>query len=186
MSNGYRATRVNLASLAGDTVRFRFRFASDAAVGYFPGWVVDDVTAYTCGAGGGDTTPPETTIDSGPPDKVKIKHGNKTKVVYEVSANEAGTIEASVNGGVWQGPLDQGKIKVTDLTKGFYTIEFRARRQVQPRHPHVYLDARPRAGSPHPNVHFEVDDGTDTDSENITITVTGGGDNDPPETTMLV
>ena len=52
VSNGYRATRVNLASFAGGTVHFRFRFGSDESIGYFPGWAVDDVTAYTCGAGG--------------------------------------------------------------------------------------------------------------------------------------
>ena len=57
VSNGYRATRVNLASLAGDTVHFRFRHGSDQTFGFFPGWFVDDVRAYTCGASGGNQPP---------------------------------------------------------------------------------------------------------------------------------
>jgi len=48
VSHGYVSTRVNLASLAGQNVRFRWRLGIDAA-GYGElGWVVDDVRLYQC------------------------------------------------------------------------------------------------------------------------------------------
>jgi bacillolysin len=46
-SNGYISTRVDLSSLAGQNVRFRFRSGSDSSVGYW-GWFIDDVAGYTC------------------------------------------------------------------------------------------------------------------------------------------
>jgi bacillolysin len=46
-SYGYTATQLNLASLAGQRARFRFRVATDEAVGHY-GWVVDDVRVYSC------------------------------------------------------------------------------------------------------------------------------------------
>lgn len=46
-SHGYISTRVNLASLAGKTVRFRWRMGLDGS-GYAWGWWVDDVTIYRC------------------------------------------------------------------------------------------------------------------------------------------
>ena len=54
-SNGYRATRVNLGSLKGDDVRFRFRIGADGAVSA-TGWIIDDVHIYSCGA---PTVPPD-------------------------------------------------------------------------------------------------------------------------------
>jgi bacillolysin len=44
---GYTGTRLNLASLAGQSVRFRFRVVSDANVGSL-GWVVDNFGIYAC------------------------------------------------------------------------------------------------------------------------------------------
>ncbi len=46
-SHGYVASRFNLASLAGQNIRFRFRQASDSVVAS-TGWNVDDVRLYTC------------------------------------------------------------------------------------------------------------------------------------------
>ena len=46
-SFGYTGTRLNLASLASQIVRFRFRIGTDNSVGSF-GWVVDNVRIYTC------------------------------------------------------------------------------------------------------------------------------------------
>jgi bacillolysin len=51
-SNGYISSRVNLSSLVGQSVRFRFRIGTDNEVDDF-GWFVDDVRVYTCGVGGG-------------------------------------------------------------------------------------------------------------------------------------
>ncbi len=47
-SHGYISTRVNLASLAGQTVNFRWRMGLDEAV-YAWGWWVDNIKVYRCG-----------------------------------------------------------------------------------------------------------------------------------------
>ena len=47
VSRGYTATRLNLASLAGQNVKFRFRIGTDFTVGN-PGWLIDDVRIYQC------------------------------------------------------------------------------------------------------------------------------------------
>jgi hypothetical protein len=47
-SHGYISTRVNLTSLAGQTVAFRWRMGLDAAV-YAWGWWVDNIKVYRCG-----------------------------------------------------------------------------------------------------------------------------------------
>ncbi|MBK9926593.1 MAG: M4 family metallopeptidase [Anaerolineales bacterium] len=54
-SHGYISTRLNLASLAGQTVTFRWRMGLDA-LGYAWGWWVDDVIIYQCMPE--DTVPP--------------------------------------------------------------------------------------------------------------------------------
>ncbi len=60
-SSGYISSRLDLSTLAGNNVRFRFRIGSDSSTGG-RGWWVDDVRVYTCSVG--DTTPPTTTIAS--------------------------------------------------------------------------------------------------------------------------
>ena len=60
---GYISSRLNLSSLAGKSVRFRFRTGTDIQIGDM-GWFIDDVRLYTCtsgGGGGGDSTPPAVT-----------------------------------------------------------------------------------------------------------------------------
>lgn len=49
-SMGYGASRLDLSSLAGTAVRFRFRIASDLLIDGF-GWFIDDLRIYTCRAG---------------------------------------------------------------------------------------------------------------------------------------
>ncbi len=48
-SHGYVSTRVDLSSLAGKTVKFRWRMGLDK-YGYSWGWWLDDVRIYTCGS----------------------------------------------------------------------------------------------------------------------------------------
>ena len=49
VSPNYETTRVDLSSLAGRNVRFRFRFSTDNYPFLdFPGWFIDDVSVYTC------------------------------------------------------------------------------------------------------------------------------------------
>ncbi len=48
-SRGYISSRLDLSSLAGQSVRFRFRMGTDSSVWDW-GWFIDDVRIYTCGA----------------------------------------------------------------------------------------------------------------------------------------
>jgi Ca2+-binding RTX toxin-like protein len=50
-SSGYMSSRANLSSLAGQSVKFRFRFASDSSTAGYLGWNIDDVRIYTCVSG---------------------------------------------------------------------------------------------------------------------------------------
>lgn len=47
-SHGYVSTRVNLSSLAGQTVQLRWRVGTDSN-GISSGWLLDDVSVHTCG-----------------------------------------------------------------------------------------------------------------------------------------
>jgi hypothetical protein len=49
LSNGFKSTRLNLSSLAGQNIRIGFRAGSDSSVNSI-GWVIDDVRLYTCDA----------------------------------------------------------------------------------------------------------------------------------------
>jgi hypothetical protein len=48
VSNGYISSRADLASLAGQSIRFRFRIGTDS-IGDDYGWFVDDIRIYSCG-----------------------------------------------------------------------------------------------------------------------------------------
>ncbi|KQW43086.1 hypothetical protein ASC77_22635 [Nocardioides sp. Root1257] len=46
-SRGYLASRVDLSSFAGSSVKPRFTMNTDSSIS-FPGWAVDDISLYTC------------------------------------------------------------------------------------------------------------------------------------------
>jgi len=46
-SYGYTSSKLNLSSLAGQNISFRFRIGADAFTGDY-GWFIDDVRIYTC------------------------------------------------------------------------------------------------------------------------------------------
>jgi len=50
-SRGYISSRFNLAPIAGQNVRFRWRYGTDNA-GADAGWAIDDIRIYTCVAAG--------------------------------------------------------------------------------------------------------------------------------------
>jgi hypothetical protein len=54
-SGGYVSSRYNLSSLAGQSVRFRWRVGTDSSVGT-TGWYVDDVQIYACATPPGQPT----------------------------------------------------------------------------------------------------------------------------------
>ena len=58
-SNGYYSSRLDLSSLAGRNVRFRFRIGSDQSFGD-TGWFVDDVGIYQCADAISPTAQPPT------------------------------------------------------------------------------------------------------------------------------
>lgn len=66
-SNGYRATRVDLRSLAGRPIRFRFRIGTDPFLGADDyGWFIDSVRVYGCSAPPPSDDPPAPPPDGGP------------------------------------------------------------------------------------------------------------------------
>ncbi len=71
-SYGYLSTRLNLTSLAGKTVAFRWRMGLDKT-GYDWGWWVDNVKVYTCGIplpGAFNKTTPATGSINQPPNPI--------------------------------------------------------------------------------------------------------------------
>jgi len=55
-SLGYTSTQLNVASLAGQNVRFRFRIGTDNGNAFFSlGWLIDDIRIYQCTGGGPGT-----------------------------------------------------------------------------------------------------------------------------------
>jgi Zn-dependent metalloprotease len=46
-SRGYTSTRLDLSSLSGQNIRFRFRIGTDESVWDY-GWFIDDIRIYTC------------------------------------------------------------------------------------------------------------------------------------------
>jgi hypothetical protein len=64
VSWGYGSSRLDLGTLKGYMVRFRFRVASDEQIADY-GWFVDDVRLYTCDAAPVDTPTPTATVTTG-------------------------------------------------------------------------------------------------------------------------
>ncbi len=46
-SGGWTSSRINLSSLAGKQVKFRFRLGTDFN-GAYDSWILDDIRIYTC------------------------------------------------------------------------------------------------------------------------------------------
>lgn len=93
-SNGWTSTRIDLSSLAGQTVRFRFRVGTDTSVGA-DGWYVDDVQVYSCTASVPEPTPeptetetptptPTQTLPSQPP--AKVRQGKSVRLAATTAA----------------------------------------------------------------------------------------------------
>lgn len=57
-SHGYVSTRYNLSSLAGNSIKIRFRNSSDSSIQSGRAWVVDDVQIYTCATDPSPNAPP--------------------------------------------------------------------------------------------------------------------------------
>ncbi len=101
-SHGYISTRYGLSSLAGQSVRFRFRIGTDSSVADF-GWFLDDIRIYTCS----DTTPPTVTKpDTDFRMSQTLASRGKARLRVAFKASDAGGISStklqqSVNGGAF-------------------------------------------------------------------------------------
>ena len=128
-SHGYVATRLGLSSLAGKSVKFRFRMATDTANdnwswstnGSPKGWFIDDVSICTCGSvTPPDTTPPDTSISSGPSGTVASASAS-----FEFSASEQGSsFECSFDGDAYGSCVSPKAY--SGLSQGVHTFSVRA------------------------------------------------------------
>jgi len=102
-SNGYISSRLDLSSLSGQHVRFRFRIGTDSVAGDY-GWFIDDVRIYRCDGG---TVPPAaptltTTVPTSPANnnspgvKGTVGAGSPTQVkIYKNDATCTGAPDAT-------------------------------------------------------------------------------------------
>ena len=118
-SNGYISSRLDLASLAGEDIRFRFRIGTDAIVDDY-GWFVDDVQIYSCA--GGDTDPPDTTIDSGPTGTINTDQASFT--FSGTPAGDTAKIQCRIDSGAFADCTSPKTF--TGLSDGPHTAAFRA------------------------------------------------------------
>lgn len=88
-SNGYVSTRVNLSSLAGNSVKFRFRIGTDSSVDDY-GWFIDDVNVYTCS----DTTSPTVKSTTPANNATGVARGTNVKSTFS-EAMKASTINGT-------------------------------------------------------------------------------------------
>lgn len=94
-SHGYISTRVNLSSLAGQNVRFRWRLGADNSI-YDYGWFLDDVRFYVCnpvGAGPATVTEARTTTKNG---TTKKQFTRGEKIYYRADIENTGTADCYV------------------------------------------------------------------------------------------
>jgi len=90
MSNGYISSRLDLSSLAGQNVRFRFRIGIDYWPDYpYLGWIIDDVRIYTC-----DTTDPYTSGHN--PAKGVTDVPIDTNIVVHILDDNSGVDESTI------------------------------------------------------------------------------------------
>lgn len=101
-TNGsYHSTQLNLQSLAGQSVRFRFRVGTDNFGGYM-GWLIDDVSIYSCSPAGLVVTPTSglTTSEAGGTATftVSLAEAPSSTVYLEVASNNTaeGTVDKLV------------------------------------------------------------------------------------------
>jgi bacillolysin len=113
-SNGYGSSRATLSSLAGQSVRFRWRIGSDISYGDY-GWFLDDIRIVTCVA---DSTPPDTTITTGPAEGSTITVPTAT---FEFDSTEAGsTFACSIDAGASAPCLSP--LSISPLSDGAHTF----------------------------------------------------------------
>ena len=97
-SHGYTASQLNLGSLAGSSIRFRFRVGTDAEVGDI-GWVVDDFRLYTCSSSCSFTVSPTSQAFSAAGGSGSISVTASTASCTWTAATSASWITLNTTGG---------------------------------------------------------------------------------------
>ncbi len=97
-SFGYTGTRLNLTSLAGQSIRLRFRIGTDVG-GSSLGWFVDNIRIYTCIT----TPPPVPPSITANPGSLTRKAGASASFSASASGTPAPTVQwqVSPNGSSW-------------------------------------------------------------------------------------
>jgi len=116
VSNGALATRYDLTSLAGHTVKFRFRVATDSSGGSY-GWYIDDVQVYSCASVSNalvDTTPQVAPTAATPPALRMWTRNATTDVITARLVYKPGTVYSikASNGRITRA----GTCRQTDVT----------------------------------------------------------------------
>jgi bacillolysin len=143
-SRGWGSTRLDLSSLAGRTIRIRFRVGTDRSTGNF-GWYIDDVRIYRCLP---DRTRPMATItlDDGA--------ATTTDGIVDISIDADGTgsgvsrlrisNSSTTSGGVLKTGLD---MPYRDTVTGWSLVSRTWGGSGAPGRRHVYVQVRDRAGN---------------------------------------
>ncbi|HYF66194.1 MAG TPA: hypothetical protein VD886_25420, partial [Herpetosiphonaceae bacterium] len=95
-SNGYTSTRFNLAGLVGQTVKVRFRLATNDNGDsdpnpYWNGWMIDEPTVYTC-TGNGTRSAPYATLING----ISIEQGSGPVTTTVATVSDAEQVADSL------------------------------------------------------------------------------------------
>jgi bacillolysin len=118
-SNGYIASRFALSSLAGRSVRFRFRIGTDNAAGIWDyGWFIDDVSIHTCG-GSGNQPPTDVEVGGFAQPWMKKKNFSITATAQDphgIKHYDVTSRVASVNGTFQAPPPNRSENGIFEVT----------------------------------------------------------------------
>jgi Zn-dependent metalloprotease len=153
-SHGYVSTRLDLSSLSGQNVRFRWRISTDESVSGPFGWVVDDVRFYICGSSRPPNQPPQILSISATPSTIS---DTETIALSATVTDPDGPLLPTYSWGV-----DPGEGTIIDATSPDAT----------------YLP--PNVSSQEVfTVTVDVDDGLDVTSATVEVTVQDAGGDVP-------
>ncbi len=122
-SQGYTASRADLSSLVGKSVRFRFRIGTDGSI-QDEGWYLDNVRVYTCSKPvepAADPAPVETTIGGA---KVKKAKGRARFEFSGSGGSGALTFSCSLDGSAFEACV--APARYADLRRGKHTFKVAA------------------------------------------------------------